>query len=282
MTKWVNKIIETPRGKFEVFIKGEGNPICVTHLYSSFNESGDYFADALSENNKVILVNLREAGNSDIAHEPYQLSMLETLFDLEAIREELGYEKWTFAGHSTGGMLGILYGIYFTNALHNLLIVGAAARDYTGSTSCIYNENHHNFTYMQELIEDLKSKDISNQKRKQLSEERTKLSLAEPNYYESYFSKQITKQMSAARINFFNRELVLFDVTKKLHHIKCPTLIICGRFDVQCPLEYSQEMNKLINNSHFEIFEASNHYPFLEEESKFRMLLKDFLHTHDH
>jgi proline iminopeptidase len=52
MQDWVRNLVETPRGSFEVFIKGRGKPICVTHLYSSFNDSGDYFADALTENNK--------------------------------------------------------------------------------------------------------------------------------------------------------------------------------------------------------------------------------------
>jgi proline iminopeptidase len=277
MTNWVHKIIETPRGKFEIFIKGEGLPVCVTHLYSSFNKSGDYFADTLTETNKVILVNLREAGNSEKAHEPYQLSMLEALFDLEAIREDLGYDKWTFAGHSTGGMIGVLYGIYFSKSLHKLLIVGAAARDYTESANCIYNEEHENFAYMQKLIEDLKSKDISESKRKNLAERRTKLSLKKPKKFYNYFSKPINKKLCAERLNFFNRELILFDVTKKLHHITCKTLILCGRHDVQCPVEYSEEMNEGIAKSSIVIFEDSNHYPFLEEEENFKETVESFL-----
>lgn len=33
---WERKFIETERGKFELFIKGNGEPMCVTHL-SSYN-----------------------------------------------------------------------------------------------------------------------------------------------------------------------------------------------------------------------------------------------------
>lgn len=47
--------------------KGEGEPVCITHHYSEFNESGDYFAEIFIENNKVFLVNLKDAGNSDKA-----------------------------------------------------------------------------------------------------------------------------------------------------------------------------------------------------------------------
>ncbi len=115
MGSWERNLLKTSRGIFELFVKGEGEPLCVTHHYSEFNQSRDYFAETFTKTNKVFLINLREAGNSKKAKEPYQLSFLETIFDIEAIREELGFNKWGFAGHSTGCMLGVIYGIYFCN-----------------------------------------------------------------------------------------------------------------------------------------------------------------------
>jgi len=72
MTYWETKTINTARGNFEVFVKGEGNPICVTHHYSEFNHTGDYFADSLTVNNTVYLVNLKQAGNSSKANEAHE------------------------------------------------------------------------------------------------------------------------------------------------------------------------------------------------------------------
>ncbi|MBM7646199.1 hypothetical protein JOD45_002425 [Scopulibacillus daqui] len=43
MDKWKRKMVNTSRGTFEVFFKGRGRPICVTHHYSEFNSSGDHF-----------------------------------------------------------------------------------------------------------------------------------------------------------------------------------------------------------------------------------------------
>lgn len=43
--RWVAKMVTTPRGIFEVFIAGTGDPICVTHYYSAFTKRGNYFAD---------------------------------------------------------------------------------------------------------------------------------------------------------------------------------------------------------------------------------------------
>ncbi|MFP7299222.1 alpha/beta fold hydrolase [Neobacillus niacini] len=275
---WNQLMINTPRGTFEVFLKGEGEPLCITHHYSEFNETGDYFAESFTHTHQVYLVNLREAGNSPKAVEPYQLSMLETIFDLEGIREALGIEKWGFAGHSTGGMLGIVYGIYFSSSLRFNVIVGAAAREYTTfSPECIYNRNHPKYKVMQELLEALKNPDLSAERRNKLSNERTKLSLYKPDRFNDYFNLNIRKKISASRLNYFNREIQLFDVTRKLTLISSPALIMCGKHDVQCPLPYSLEMNEYIPNSKLVVFDNSNHYPFLEEAELFSTEFTQFL-----
>lgn len=153
-------------------------------------------------------------------------------------------------------------------------MVGAAAREYaTFSAECIYNRNHPQFMKMQDLIEELKSPDLSNEARQILSIERTKLSLYEPERYSELFIDNRSKKMSAIRLNFFNRELQIFDVSKKLKLITTPILIMCGEYDVQCPLPYSLEIHEEIPKSKLIIFSKSNHYPFLEEKELF---LKEF------
>ncbi|RAZ81397.1 alpha/beta fold hydrolase [Planococcus halotolerans] len=275
--KWNQNLITTTRGEFEVFTKGEGRPLCVTHHYSEFNETGDSFADAFTKTNQVFLINLREAGNSAKAVHPYQLSLLESVLDLEAIREALEFDKWGFAGHSTGGMLGVVYGIYFSEKLSFNVIVGAAAREYmTFSKNCIYNEQHPQFEKMQELMENLKQPGLSAEEKSSLKIQRTKLSLANPENYDDYFANDIRKELSAVRLNFFSRELHVFDVTRKLGLITAPTLIMCGKHDVQCPLEYSVEMNELIPGSTLAVFDDSNHYPFLEEAERFSEIYQSF------
>ncbi|MFC7393354.1 alpha/beta fold hydrolase [Scopulibacillus cellulosilyticus] len=107
------------------------------------------------------------------------------------------------------------------------------------------------------------------EKRNKLKAERTKLSLYEPEKYGELFSLDINKGMSAIRMNYFSRELQVYDVTRKLEFISTPTLIMCGKYDVQCPVTYSIEMAKSIPNSKLVIFEKSNHYPFLEETELF-------------
>ncbi|MED1863831.1 alpha/beta hydrolase [Fictibacillus nanhaiensis] len=278
MSKWKTKLVSTARGTFEVFVKGEGYPICVTHHYSEFNDSGDYFADTFTNRYQVYLVNLKEAGNSSKANYPHELSMFDAVYDLEAVREALGFFVWTYAGHSTGGMIGLLYGIHFSSSLSSLIIVGSAARKYANSSpACIYHSEHPKFEFMQELIETLKNPVLSPVERAEISKQRTKLSLHKPEKYDKYFYLSITKKMSASRMNFFIREEMIFDVTRQLYNITTPTLIMGGEHDVQCPISFSEEMKEGIPDSTFVRFYDSNHYPFLEESRLFKEEIQKFM-----
>ncbi|WP_319004437.1 hypothetical protein [Halobacillus litoralis] len=83
---WMQKIIKTSRGRFEVFQKGEGPPMAVTHLYSEFNRTGDYLAEAFTSSYTVFLINLKSCGGTDEAWAPHEYSMLDSAIDLEAVR----------------------------------------------------------------------------------------------------------------------------------------------------------------------------------------------------
>lgn len=279
MTKWKGKIIETKRGKFEIFIRGEGQPVCVAHHYSEFNESGDHFANTFTHKYQTILVNLRGTGRSEGYTSEEELSMEETVKDLEAIRASLGYEQWSFAGHSTGGMIGLRYAIDYPKSLNYLIVVGSAASgNYADSEESIYHPDHPRFQHMQDLINKLKSKSLHPDERKLIARERTKLSLTDPEKYESYFSADLFKKIASERLSFFSEhEFSSFDFRNDLPSVKTPTLIICGEHDVQCPIRYSEEMHQLMEQSTFIRFQFSNHYPFLEEKDRFQMAVRSFM-----
>lgn len=149
---WSQKWIETERGTFQYFEKGEGEPLAVTHLYSAFDERGNSFANHFTKHYKVYLINLRGAGNSAIATSEEQFSMEESALDLEAIREALKHEEWVFAGHSTGGMLALKYAIMYPDSLTKIIAGGAAASyEYGEDRDCIYCSKNPNFNRILKL-----------------------------------------------------------------------------------------------------------------------------------
>jgi len=68
-----------------------------------------------------------------------------------------------------------------------------------------------------------------------------------------------------------------WDVEDELAEIRCPTLIMCGRHDTQCPLPWSELMHDRIPDSELAVFEGSGHFPFEEEPDGFRAGVGEFL-----
>jgi len=55
-----------------------------------------------------------------------------------------------------------------------------------------------------------------------------------------------------------------------------PIFVYCGRYDAQCPLYFSEEINENLIESKLYIYERSNHLPFLEEKEQFIEMVSDF------
>lgn len=278
---WNRRFIETSRGPFEVFVSGEGAPLCVTHLYSEFNDSGDRFANMFVPYRKTFLINLKNAGQSVKALDDTDLDMEETVEDLEAVRKSLGFTKWDFAGHSTGGMLGLMYAVQYPEVLTSLVVVGAAAsRDYTAKSDCIYHTDHPLYSRMQELRSLQLQPGLQPIQKRAFSAEVTKLSLFRPENYEQYFSGTIHKSVVAARLEHFSRfDFPRFDLKRSLPNVRVRTLVMCGKHDVQCPLRCSVDIYNSMPNSELIVFDESNHYPFLEESTAFDKHLTAFLNS---
>ncbi|MGB8955230.1 MAG: alpha/beta hydrolase [Tumebacillaceae bacterium] len=278
---WNTKLIDTARGVFEVFIKGEGQPICVTHHYTEFSEQGHYFAEPFTATHKTILVNLREAGRSVGAEGDEQLTMRETVEDLEAIREAMGYEKWAYAGTSTGGMIGLTYGIYHSGSLTFLIVAGAtASRDYMDQAGCIYNSNHQHNVRVQELLAIINNPATTPEERGPAVREWTQMSIFRPEKFDDYFNTPGKGgKTHPRRLRGYINELADYDIRDSLQRIQVPTLVVCGRHDAQCPLESSEEIHRLTPGSQLAIIEESNHYPYLENPGQFNDVILAFFAT---
>ena len=72
---WEQKLIEMPRGTFEYFVKGTGEPLAITHFYMAFNEKGNWFANPFAEYYQVFLINVRGAGNSPAIESDEQMNL---------------------------------------------------------------------------------------------------------------------------------------------------------------------------------------------------------------
>jgi len=68
-----------------------------------------------------------------------------------------------------------------------------------------------------------------------------------------------------------------FDQKNILRSYKRPTLVLCGKHDVLCPLERHELMHTLLENSKLEIIEDAGHLPTLEQPKITTMALASWL-----
>ena len=280
---WKQRIVKTERGSFEIFECGEGEPLAVTHLYSEFDERGNALAHPFTPYYRVLLINVRGAGNSVKASDPQQYRMDCTVADLEAVRRALGLEKWAFAGHSTGGMLALKYAVLAPESLTKIIAGGAAASyEYATHPDCMYHHRNKNFPRITEIMDALNNPATPVETRQKLgyewalmsyhSEERLKEALKKPN----------SGRTVGERLDFFRKvDYREYDVRGDLKHVQLPSFIYAGRHDAQCPVQFGIEIAELLPNAQLTIFEHSNHFPFLEEEDAFQSFVTSTLNAHD-
>lgn len=275
---WEKQFVKTDRGQFEIFVQGEGEPLCITHLYSAFNELGNYLADLFVKNFKVYLINLKEAGNSCKVEHEEELSMSETAKDLEAIRSALHYEKWSFGGHSTGGMLGLVYATMFPESLTKLIVGGASSSyEYGFHKDSMYCSKSPLNERIREILTIIKSPNATMEEKKNANKEWTNLSLYNVDRREEYFEKPSSGMVVQRRLDYYSFfDLPNYHINNELTRVEIPTIVYCGRYDAQCPLVFSEEIDACLINSKLYIFENSNHYPFIEEKEKFYEMVSDF------
>ncbi|MCM3618298.1 alpha/beta hydrolase [Sutcliffiella horikoshii] len=275
---WKKNLVETERGSFEYFAQGQGEPIAVTHLYSEFNELGNYFADMFLPHFTVHLINLKDAGNSVRAEKDEELSMKESVKDLEAIRKALGFERWAFGGHSTGGMLGLLYATLSPGSLTKLMVGGAtASNEYMKHEGSMYSATSPLNKRVKEILQTLNSPESTVEERREAGKEWTDISLYNPGKREEYFVTPSSGKVVPKRLDYFSyHDLQHFDILQDLENVMVPVVVYGGRYDAQCPLVFSEEIHSRLPQSTLVVFEESNHYPFVEEKEKFAEMISKF------
>jgi proline iminopeptidase len=197
--------------------------------------------------------------------------------ELEELRHDLGFEKFTLFGHSYGGFLAQEYALRFPDRLDGLILCStAAALDYP-DVAFARAQAHGTPGAFAAL-----GRALSGQLRDDEAV-RAFLIAALSIYYHQpppgVHALYEQMHLSADAFNHaFSHCLPHFRTLESLPQIQVPTLILTGRHDWIAPPEQAAErMHKLMPTAEWFIFENSGHYPFLEEPESFRTRLREWL-----
>jgi proline iminopeptidase len=201
------------------------------------------------------------SGLADPAGDPTRFTLDETVADMEALRHYLGLGPVVSIGTSYGGMVAMAHAARYPDAVsHLILIVTAAHGGFIPRAQEILRER--GTPEQQRVGETLWAGAFRTAEQLQNYHE-----VMGPLYARRY--DPVAARAGLARTIHtpepINRAfgpdgfLRHFDLRPELPRITAPTLIIAGRHDWICPVEFSEELHRLIPQSELLVFEESSH-----------------------
>lgn len=123
--------VPTEEGQVYYETYGSGDPVLIINGGPGFNCNGfQSLAMEVAKTNLAILFDQRGTGRSTLAvNDSSTITMDGMVKDIEALRQQLGFENWTVLGHSFGGMLASYYSTIHPESLNSMILSSSGGVD---------------------------------------------------------------------------------------------------------------------------------------------------------
>ena len=273
--------------KLYYVIEGDGFPMVCLNGGPGFSHDYLQGINPLAADRRLIFFDQRGTGKSGKA-DPSTYTVEANVEDVDALRQELGIEKWDVFGHSWGGMLAQAYAVACPKRVSRMILadtfssVGDLNETLLRMRAAVPREVRA--IYEKWEAEGLyKGRDCypeEYQKALDIAYEPVSLSVPAPDYLADQFSKiayDVYRVMWGEETEFrITGTLRTFDVTRDLPKLMMPVLVLVGVSDMPS-ITMAARTAGLLLNSYVEVFEHSRHYPFIEEPEKFLRVVRRFL-----
>jgi len=276
MSSLEHQFVDLDNAYLEIFRGSLGDPIvCCQHPHSSNLRMFQWYA----EKTGFIYVSVRGMGNSSQVQEKSDLTYLQAVNDLEAVRRKLGIERWVMQGFSAGSQVALLYALTYPGSLAGLISISGFARISS------LKENPHSrcsprYPDYQADFAALHGQQV----------QRVPTALPSSNHYWVQINPNawalfhddipvavIPGSQLRERLKAAFEEVEFFDVGDRLKEIQALTLVVGGRMDSIVPLEESIAIHEGIPNSRLLVLENSGHGPQNADKVIFKNTVLQFL-----
>jgi proline iminopeptidase len=265
-----------PRDGFDLWYRtyGSGRPVLV--LSGGPGLDCDYMepvAQELARKNQVILVELRGTGRSrPPVVDAETISVKTYLADLEALRSHLKVERWTVAGHSAGGSLGLFYAAEHPASVEALVLISSGHVVYEADNAVTDNALMRLCPPERQQLEEL-SKSTAGTPDERMA---ARLKILTPGYF---FDREKGVAFAAAmKPSFVHVDTMMLlmrdmlypgmDLRPALKDFARPALVIAGRQDPLDP-KVQYEIHLALKSSILELIPRCGHFPWIEQPQRF-------------
>ena len=249
-----------------------GEPIVVLNGIMMSTASWKSFVPDFSRNNRMILVDFLDQGQSSRMDYVYTHEIQVRLVD--ELLSTLKIDRATIMGISYGGEIAIEYALYNPSRVRRLILANTAARTskWLKKIGDGWNEaakSGNGYAYYLTTIPVIYST--------QFFEERAEWMDRRESYLTEYFSR---KDVQESLIRLTDSS-VGYDVVDRLGEIKCPTLVISGSEDALLPMTEQKLLHEKIKGSVYATINGSGHASMYENPSLFAALVLGFTNLGD-
>lgn len=251
---------------FETY--GQGKPIVLLNGIMMSTVSWQIFKEVLSVNNQLILVDFLDQGKSDKMEEnsytqDIQVELLKALFD------ELKQIKINLVGISYGGEVALQFAVKYEEYVDKMVLFNTTAKttSWLKDIGVAWNRSTGDpLDYYCTTIPVIYSPNFYNE-RSEWMKGRKKL-LVEKVFNQKPFMDSMIRLTESADNH---------DVTKELHKIKIPTLIVSSENDCITPMAEQKKLHELISTSELVILPGTGHASMYEKSTLFVTLVLGFI-----
>lgn len=267
--------VGNPNGKPIVFLHGgPGGQIKLYHR--------QYFDP---EHYRIILFDQRGAGKSKPHAELRENTTQDLVADMEKLREHLGVEKWHIFGGSWGSTLALVYAIMHPKRVTGLLLRGIFLgrqsdidwsfqkgvdvfypKEFAAYLAPLTEEDRKNYNVVEGYYKLLTSQDKEireNAARAWSTWEGNLVALLPDEAVLSEFAEpELAVALARLECHYFINHLFLPEnyILENADTIAdIPTIIVHGRYDMDCRLSSAYELHQKLPKSELRIIEASGH-----------------------
>ena len=276
------KYISIDDTRLYVVERGQGYPIIILHGGPGMDHHmfGDYL-DALTDKYKLIFVDQRSQGHSDMT--PENTWTLEQMAqDLHLLAKAMNLEDYAVLGHSFGALVALQHAVNYPEDKVNTIIS-------SGFPSSKFLD-HVEFNL--EIFEpkELREKVAASWEREKTVETEEDVSSLLKDQMPFHFANPLSPLLdeylirsSGAKLaprmlrHFAQEEYGGIEVQDQLKLISVPMLVLVGRHDRVCSVKAAETIANSVKNSELVIFENSGHMTFVEENDLYISAVRNFL-----
>lgn len=277
----VERMVDVNGTSLFVETRGEGPAIVVIHGGPMLDHGYlQPWLDPLAEGNTLVYYDQRFNGRSSADAEG-ETNMAAMVADLEALRVDLGIERFTLVGHSFGGHLAQRYAISHPERLDAMVLLDSVA----ATTDLWMAGMQQDAAAMSDdlkarLAEFRSSEAVQNREPDALDammRAQFEASFSDPSLtsdLELYFPSDYTDREH--RYFALASELQGFDLNAGLAALDVPTLVVYGEAETGAEVG-GPELRDAIPNAEWVVIEDAGHFPFVEQQQRTLDAIESFL-----